>query len=103
MNKTLRSYLAELVATFAFVFISAGAVCAYYVPWSLQHSTETLVVESQLTAVERGIVTAFASGCIYAAALAATLTWGGGYHNPAITLTLWVYKRMDTPRSFGLI
>ena len=86
-DKNLRAYLAELIGTFALVFISAGAVCVTRLgglqPWSVS--------------------IALASGLIYAGALAITLPISGGYLNPAITIMLWVFRRMDGMRASALI
>lgn len=90
MDKNMRAYVAELVGTFAVVFVSAGAVCANYVfPSDLPRP---------------GLVgIALATGLVYAVALAATLSLSGGYLNPAITLMLWVFKRFDGAKTIGLI
>jgi glycerol uptake facilitator-like aquaporin len=93
MDKQLRSYLIELVGTFAFVFVSAGAVCASY------YGEDAATI----TTLTRSIYVALATGFIYAAALAITLPYEGGFLNPALTLMLWVYKRMDGPKAAGLI
>src|SRR5258708_34532193 len=86
-DKNLRAYFAELIGTFALVFISAGAVWVHRLgglePWS---------VSSPL-----------AAGLIYAAALAVTLPISSGYLNPAITLLLWVFKHMDGGKAVALI
>src|SRR5262249_36513700 len=39
----------------------------------------------------------------YAVALAVTLPISGGYLNPAVTLMLWVFKRVDGLRATGFI
>jgi glycerol uptake facilitator-like aquaporin len=93
MDKQLRAYLIELAGTFAFVFVSAGAVCATY------YGEDATAV----TPLIRSIYIALATGFILAAALTITLPYEGGFLNPAITLTLWVYKRMEGPKAAGLI
>src|SRR5260370_37875701 len=86
-DKNLRASLAELIGTFALVFISAGSV---YV--------------SKLTDGQFGHVgIALATGLVYAAALAFTVPVSGGYLNPAVTVMLWVFKRLDGGRAIGLV
>src|SRR5213593_2681315 len=86
-ERNLRAYFAELIGTFALVFVSAGAICATQMgglqPWS--------------------VCVALAAGLMYAGALAVTLPVSGGYLNPAITLMLWVFKRLDGGKAIALI
>jgi glycerol uptake facilitator-like aquaporin len=93
MDKNLRSYLVELIGTFAVVLVSAGAVCA--------DQYAALSGQGGLRPGSVGIALAY--GLIYAAALAAALPYSNGYLNPAITLMLWVFKRLDGGRTVGLI
>jgi MIP family channel proteins len=83
--------MAELAGTFALVFLSAGVVCANKLPRSLDQPQPFLV----------GI--ALAQGFILAAMLSATCNVSGGFLNPAVTLTLWVFKQLDGARTLGLI
>ncbi len=86
-DKNLRAYMAEMIGTFALVFISAGAVFA-----------------DQLGQFQVGAAgVALATGCIYAGALAVTLPIAGGYLNPAVTIMLYVFKRLDGVKTMGLI
>jgi aquaporin Z len=86
MDKNLmRAYTAELIGTFAVVFVGAGAICV---------NSMTAVPEMRPGLV--GI--ALAQGLIYAAALSVTLHISGGYLNPAITLMFWSFNRLDTAR-----
>jgi MIP family channel proteins len=90
-DKNLRPYLAELVGTFAVVFLSAGAV-----------------VVNQLAQPPLGplaiTLAGLAYGLAYAAALAFTGTMAtGGYLNPAVTLTLWVLKKIDGAHTLWLM
>lgn len=80
MDEKLRGYLAELLGTFVLVLFSAGAVCAYHLPW-------TYPVEVA------GI--AMAAGFTLAVLLTATFQVSRGCLNPAVTLILWVFKRLD--------
>src|SRR5205085_2057703 len=97
MENTYRSYLAELLGTFAVVFVSGGVVCANalaVVPWSPGSGATSVIVQP-----EPGLLgIALAAGFIYAAALASSASLSGGYLNPAITVTLWVFKRLDNVR-----
>jgi MIP family channel proteins len=91
MDKNLRPYLAELIGTFALVFLGAGTVCMHHLA-ALPGQPQPYVL---------GI--ALAEGFILAAMLSATVYISGGYLNPAVTLMLWVYKRMDGNRCAWLI
>jgi aquaporin TIP len=93
-DKILRACMAEMIGTFAFVFISAGSPYIATLggwqpgqPWW----------QPGLTWV------ALASGLTYAAALAATLPVSGGYLNPAVTVMLWVFKRLDGLRALVFV
>jgi MIP family channel proteins len=88
MDKSLRPYVAELIGTFAVVFLSAGAVCAAYLP---------IGVPLDVTGI------ALAQGLALAVALSCTLNVSGGYLNPAITVTLWVLRRIETRQAAGLL
>jgi MIP family channel proteins len=91
MDKHLRPALAELIGTFALVFVSAGAVCASQLAFSAGSAQLPLLTIS------------LASGLILAVMLPITLPLGGGFLNPAITLTLWVFKRIPGNRAAWLI
>src|SRR5208337_3590714 len=91
MDKNLRPYLAELIGTFAIVFIGAGVVC----------TSNMSKVDTQPQLNLLGI--ALAQGLILAVALAATIGVSGGFLNPAITLTFWVFKRLDGVKTCWLI
>jgi aquaporin Z len=86
MDKNLmRAYAAELIGTFALVFIGAGAVCVNYMTTAPE--------------MRPGLVgIALANGLILAVALSVTLHISGGYLNPAVTLMLWSFNRLDTAR-----
>jgi MIP family channel proteins len=91
MDKNLRPYLSELIGTFALVFLGAGTVCMYHLA----------VLPGQPQPYVVGI--ALAEGFILASMLSATVYVSGGYLNPAVTLMLWVYKRLDGERCAWLI
>src|SRR5262245_8329301 len=86
MDKNLmRAYTAELIGTFALVFLGAGAVC-------VNSMTEQPDMRPGLTGI------ALAHGLAYAVALSVTLHISGGFLNPAVTLMLWSFNRLDTVR-----
>lgn len=91
MDKNLRPALVELIGTFALVFIGAAAVC---VSW--------MAPPNDL--VNPGVIgIALAQGFILAAVLTALMSSSGGFLNPAVTLTLWVFRRIDGARAAWLI
>jgi glycerol uptake facilitator-like aquaporin len=94
MHSQLRPYLAELIGTFAVVLVGAGAVCAARVPIAPGGPQPLL---ASLTGI------ALAQGFVYAVFLSATVNVSGGYLNPAVTLMLWVFKRLDTGRTCWLL
>ena len=91
MNANLRAYVAEMVGTFALVLLTAGAVCA----------TGIQALAGQPGYGRIGI--ALAAGLAFAATLAITLRLSGGFLNPAITITLWVFQRLDNRKATGFI
>jgi glycerol uptake facilitator-like aquaporin len=99
-KKLLRIIAIELVGAFGLVVFSAGLVCLN------QATTPTGQVAglAPLTLHQPGIVgIALGQGLILAALLALTAPITGGYLNPAITLMLWVFNRIETPRALLLI
>jgi aquaporin Z len=87
-NKLLRASLAELIGTFALVFVGGGVVCV-----------ANLTSEPRLDAT----AIAFAEGLTLAVALTATLRGYGGGLNPALTLMLWVFRRIDGRKLIGFV
>jgi glycerol uptake facilitator-like aquaporin len=87
-NKLLRACLAELVGTFAVVLVGAGAACA---------AALTTEPRLDLTAV------ALAEGLTLAVMLTATYRVSGGGFNPALTLMLWVFRRIDGRKLAGFV
>jgi glycerol uptake facilitator-like aquaporin len=94
MDVKLRAFLAELLGTYALVLFGAGAVCTTYLPVD---QTSFAPVGGTTLAV------ALAEGFVLAAALSATVYVSSGYLNPAVTLTLWVLKRLDGVQTSLLI
>ena len=91
MNPNLRASLSELVGTFVVVLATAGAVIANGYP----------ALSGQAGFGRIGI--ALAAGGAYAAALAFTVRASGGFLNPAITVTLWVFQRLDNRRALWFL
>jgi aquaporin Z len=92
MDKTLRAFVAELLGTFALVFLSAGAVCAAY----LRRDVDPNAFPTLLTI-------AVAQGVALAVALTVTMHLSGGFLNPAVTITLWVLRRLDNREAGTLL
>jgi glycerol uptake facilitator-like aquaporin len=93
MDQRFRIFLAELVGTFVVVLVGAGTVCSAYLPNDPRFST----VGGPVLAV------ALAEGLALAAVLSATFFLSPGCLNPAITVGLWVLRRIDLPRAGLLI
>jgi aquaporin Z len=92
MDKTLRAFIAELLGTFALVFLSAGAVCAAYVPLDVDPNAFPTL-----------LTIAVAQGVALAVALSVTMHLSGGFLNPAVTITLWVLRRLDNREAGTLV
>jgi glycerol uptake facilitator-like aquaporin len=88
MDPRLRACLVEMVGTWFVVFFGASAVCA-----------QALTTWPPLDVA--GL--ALAEGCTLAVVLTCTMPWSEGYLNPAITVALWVGKRIDSVRALMLI
>jgi MIP family channel proteins len=88
MDQNLRACLAELIGSFFFVFFTAGTVCALH-----------LTGEPRLDVM--GV--ALASGLTLAVILTATFPVSPGCLNPAVTLTLWVFKRLEGRRVLAMM
>src|SRR5262245_20543902 len=96
MDATLRrGVVAELLGTFALVYFATGAVCVNFLTTTGQQPGG-----APLHALQPGLVGyALAQGLIYAAILAVTVRLSGGFLNPAVTLMLWVFNRLDNRRT----
>jgi glycerol uptake facilitator-like aquaporin len=90
MIQSARAYLAEFAGTFAWVFLSAAVVLAEAAATVLGSPRPGLV----------GI--ALVVGLAYAGLLAVTVPLSGGFLNPAVTLALWVFHRLDSGRAVAL-
>ena len=85
MERTGRAMVAEFVATFALIFIGAGAVIA--------NANGSL----DLTGV------ALAHGLVLAIMVSITAHLSGGVVNPAVAIGLWVTGKLDTVRTGAYI
>ena len=80
MKGILRPLAAEFLATFALVFVGAGAV-----------------VIDNATAGGLGLVgVALAHALVLSIMVTATMNISGGHVNPAVTVALWLTKKIDT-------
>lgn len=101
MEKNARPYIVEFLGTFAVVFLSAGVVCVNHLAatsWAPPGQQGVIVQAAPGLA---GI--ALVAGLSYAVALAITLPHSTGFLNPAVTLLLYVLRRLDGSRAAGLI
>jgi aquaporin TIP len=90
-KKLLRLLVIEMVGVFGLVLFSSGLVCINQ-------------MASPLPTHQPGLVgIALGHGLIFAALVALTAPLTGGYLNPAITVMLWVFNRIETPRAVWLI
>ena len=85
MEKTGTAAIAEFVATFALIFVGAGAVIL------------NMNGQLDLTGV------ALAHGLVLAIMVSVTAHLSGGLVNPAVTIALWVTGRLPTVRAGVLI
>jgi MIP family channel proteins len=84
VHRFLQRFAAEFVGTFAVVFIAAGSICA----------DQYLAASGQGRLGIVGI--AFAYGIAYAVAVSALTHTSSGYFNPAVTVSLWVTRRISS-------
>ena len=91
MENKLRVYTAELFYTFCLVVLTGGVVCAAKVP------VATGQPRFDMWAV------ALADGCALAVLLTLSTRISEGCLNPAITLMLWVCRRLDGWQTAALI
>ena len=85
MPNTLQKLAAEFLGTFAFVFFAAGAVCAERVPQGSGAG---------------GLGVALVAG-LSIAVLSAALAPVSAQFNPAVTVGLWITKRINTLEAFS--
>src|SRR5690349_10951361 len=84
MDKLWRSLVIELAGTFAVVFVGAAAICSSY-----------LGSQSGQPGLGGIAIIGTTLGLALAASLAVALPNATGFFNPAVTITLWVFKRLD--------
>jgi aquaporin Z len=83
MATTAKQLAAEFLATFALVFIGAGAV-----------------VVDTMTSGDVGLVgIALAHGIVFGVMVTATMSISGGHLNPAVTFGLWLARKIDARRA----
>ena len=90
-DKYLRAYFTEMIGTFALVLVSAGVVVV------------TPRLPGAVAPWWSVVGIALATGLVYGGMLAVTLPVSGGYLNPAITIMLWVFRKMDGARTTALV
>ena len=83
MKSIARVLCAEFLGTFAFVYVSAGAV----------------VVDTARGGEVGLLGIALASGFVFAIMVTATMNISGGHLNPAITFAMWLAKKLDAKMS----
>jgi MIP family channel proteins len=87
-NQLRRACFAELIGTFALVFVGGGVVCV-----------AALTTEPRLDAT----AIALAEGLTLAVALTATHRASGGGLNPALSLMLYVFRRIDLRKLIAFV
>ncbi len=91
MHRFFQRFAAEFIGTFGVIFIAAGAVCA----------DQYLAASGQ---VKLGIVgIALAYGLAYAVMISALGHSSSGYFNPAVTIGLWVTRRVSTVQAISWV
>lgn len=95
-----RAYIVELLGTFGLTYFSAGVVCMNCLPVP----SDQPLGSTPLNLYQSGLVgIALAQGLIFAVLLMLTVPVSGGYLNPALAVTLWAFKRLDTRRVSWLV
>jgi MIP family channel proteins len=91
VHKYIQKFVAEFVGTFGVVFIAAGAVSA----------DQYLAASSQSRLGVLGIALAY--GLAYAVMVSALFHISGAHFNPAVTVGLWVTRRIGTMQGLGYL
>lgn len=95
-----RGCLLEFVGSFGLVYFAGGVVCVNHLATALGQQTS----QAALTGLQPGLLgVAFAYGMITAVLLVLFAAGSTGYANPAITLMLWVFGRLETRRTGPLL
>lgn len=87
MNESMRKYLAEFISTFSLVFVATGAMATN----NMSNGSLGLI----------GI--AIASGLIVMAMVYATKHISGAHINPAVTISMFITRRMNLTDSISYI
>lgn len=96
----VRAYFFELLGTFTLVFFSAGIVFVHYLNLPIDRAAES----TYLIGFQPGLVgIALCRGLILALALMITVPLSGGCLNPAITLALALFGKLDIVRATWLM
>jgi MIP family channel proteins len=82
-----KKYLAELVATFGFVFLAAGSV----------------LTNQYVTGLLGNVGIALAHGLALMAMVYAVVSISGAHINPAITVAVWVTKKIKAKDAIGYV
>lgn len=83
MNKELQKYIAELIGTFMFVFIGAGSILA-----------------NDFSKGALGLIgIALVHGLALLSVIYATAHISGAHINPAVTISMWVTKKINTGKA----
>jgi MIP family channel proteins len=91
VHRFLQKFAAEFVGTFAVIFIAAGSICA----------DQYLAASGQSRLGMLGIALAY--GLAYAVMVAALAHSSSGYFNPAVTIGLWVTRRVGTLQAISCL
>src|ERR1051325_2675946 len=81
MNTAVRHFVAEFVGTFALVFVGSGAIL--------------MAARTNTSAGLVGI--ALAHGLILAVMVSAGMSVSGAHYNPAVTVGIWITRRIPAP------
>lgn len=99
MDSRVRIYLAELFGAFFLVLIGAGTVCSTF----LVSADDPRYARLYAGAGGVPLTVALAEGIALAVVVTATCRFSPSCCNPAITLSLWVQRRLETRQAFSLI
>jgi glycerol uptake facilitator-like aquaporin len=98
MEAKLRTYLAETFGTFVVVAVAAGAVCSAYLEPEAAPGSPPFYTAGGLT-----VAAALAEGFALAVAVTFTSYLSPGCCNPAVTLALFITRKLDLRPTLALI
>ena len=92
MNKDLKDSLIEMIAVFGLVFFGLGSVAvgSFYSKNEIDPGFNIL----------NTFIIAFAHGIYIFVAIASTSRISGAHINPAITLSMWIHKKINLNKMF---